>query len=804
MKRNTKLMLMCLWAFTICAMMTSCKGDDADKRHSIVVLHSWNDQGEEGLPFRETMDRMFRERGINAELHHIYFNAVHTGEKHIASGQWMQMEDSMEIWKPEVILINDDAILDWIIQHPEHDHIFNTTPSVFAGINLLQRDSLYRYTNMTGFEDKIDLPKNLNIYKRVTGRPNPAIEIDFTPYDMRMRKYLFAQIADTTRYINDYDFHMKRFNRDSLEAHHPGCIMVNFISAESPEANSNIFWQKRKKGEKMENDDIIAGKEILGLSYCEAETAWQIQVKYDIYSNSFVDRSRWTQFTCIREQFNDKENTRFLCGYFTSMETQVEDQVEYATAILRGTKTSALPIAEHKKGYYLDYNAMARYKGALTTPELMEMFEVVNLPLRLRYPIMAMTAYILAILAFILFLAFLVYRLYKWFNSSQLHTLELLKKENDTHTQLFIDTQSSTWSSDNGVITMPKEIAEMYHISSKTRVEDFEKMLHEDCLASWEILKNHTKNLGRKRLRLHVTLDKGNSWHWYEMIYNATEETAQTGKLSGLLVNIDDVVAKEDEMKRAYEEVSDTELKESFLANISHDLRTPLNAVTGFSNLLTMASKDTPISDKDKKEFSDIIHQNSEMMLTMIDNVVDNTIEGVADIKMKMMPRSVSTLINECYKTNAILAPHHLHFAMEYSEPDCEILIDVHRMKQVLNNFISNAFKFTAEGEVVIGWRYVNDERDDNEVPIPSSLIEIYVRDTGKGISDEDQKHLFDRFYKVTERDKGTGLGLNISKTIIEKHNGTIGVTSKLGEGSTFYIRLKFLNYDQSSNRPIE
>lgn len=802
-------MLMCLWALTTCAMMTSCKGDDAGKRHSIVVLHSWNDQGEEGLPFRETMDRKFRERGISAEVHHIYFNAVHTGEKHIASGKWMQMEDSMETWKPEVILINDDAILDWIIQHPEHDHIFNTTPSVFAGINLLQRDSLYRYTNMTGFEDKIDLPKNLNIYKRVTGRPNPAIEIDFTPYDMRMRKYLFAQIADTTRYINDYDFHMKRYNRDSLEAHHPGCIMVNFISAESPEANSNIFWQKRKKGEKMEHDDIIAGKDILGLSYCEAETSWQIQVKYDIYSNSFVDRSRWTQFTCIREQFNDKENTRFLCGYFTSMETQVEDQVEYATAILRGTKTSTLPIAEHKKGYYLDYNAMARYKGALTMPELMEMFEVVNLPLRLKYPILTMTAYIIGGIGILLFLAFLVYRIYKWFNSSQMHTLELLKRENDTHTQLFIDTQSSAWSSDNGMITMPKEIANMYNISPKTRVEDFEKMLHEDCLASWEILKNHTKNLGRKRLRLHVTLDKGRSWHWFEMIYNATEETAQTGILSGLLVNIDDVVAKEDEMKRAYEEVSDTELKESFLANISHDLRTPLNAVTGFSNLLTMASKDTPISDKDKKEFSDIIHQNSEMMLSMIDNVVDNTIEGVADIKMKMMPRSVSTLINECYKTNAILAPHHLHFAMEHSEPDCDILIDVHRMKQVLNNFISNAFKFTAEGEVVIGWRHIEsledlDNQENLEPQESPSLIEIYVRDTGKGISDEDQKHLFDRFYKVTERDKGTGLGLNISKTIIEKHNGTIGVTSKLGEGSKFFISLKSLSYNQTSNRPIE
>lgn len=763
-------------------MMTSCKEDSVKEKHSVLVIHSWDDKGEEGKPFREAMDKAFKEWDMDVDVHHIYVNAVHTDERDKAASGWIVMEDSFEIWKPEVILVNDDPILDWMIAHPENDEMYNSVPTVFAGINVLQRDSLYRFTNITGFEDKIDLPKNLDIYKRVTGRPNPAVEIDFTPYDLRLRKYLFAQITDTTRFINDYDFRMNRYNRDSIEAHHPGCIMVNFISAESPETNCNIYWKKKKSGEKLTGEDIIAGKEVLGYAYFEAERLWQIQVKYDIYSNSFVDRSRWTQFTCIREQFNDKENTRFLCGYFTSMQTQVEDQVRYAVRILKGAKASSLPIEEHKKGYYLDYNAMSRYKGEMSLQELQAMFEIVNLPWRLKYPVMALSLLIFSVIAFILLVSFIVYRLYRWFSSTQLHTLELLKKETKQHTQLLLASKATTWSSDNGIITMPKDIAEVYQVPPKITVEDFEKMISEDSKEAWDILKHHWLHLGRKRLRLHVTLNEGKDWHWYEIIFNSTEETARTRAITGMLLYIDDVVDQEEKMKKAYEEVSDTELKESFLANISHDLRTPLNAVTGFSNLLTMASEATPISDEDKKEFCDIIHQNSEMMLSMIDNVVDNTIEGVADIKMKMMPKSVATLVSECYKTNAILAPTHLSFRMEQCEPDCEIMIDVYRIKEVLNNFISNAYKFTINGEVVIGWKYADENHD---------FTEIYVRDTGKGISEEDQKHLFDRFYKVAERDKGTGLGLNISKTIMEKHNGTIGVTSELGVGSKFFIQLK-------------
>ena len=101
-----------------------------------------------------------------------------------------------------------------------------------------------------------------------------------------------------------------------------------------------------------------------------------------------------------------------------------------------------------------------------------------------------------------------------------------------------------------------------------------------------------------------------------------------------------------------------------------------------------------------------------------------------------------------------------------------------------MNNFLSNAFKFTPEGSVTIGWKKIADTTE----------VEFYCQDTGIGVSEENVKHLFDRFYKVSEKSIGTGLGLNISRTIIEKQGGIIGVESKIGHGSRFWFRFPVSN----------
>ena len=288
--------------------------------------------------------------------------------------------------------------------------------------------------------------------------------------------------------------------------------------------------------------------------------------------------------------------------------------------------------------------------------------------------------------------------------------------------------------------------------------------------AAWDLFQSQYKKTGRHHLRLHFLFY--DTPHWYEFIYQAENDTT-----SGIMIQVDKTVARENEMKRLQEGIQEVALKQSFLSNISHDLRTPLNAVTGFTQLMT--TDGIELSEEEMQEYNGLIQQNSELMLQMIDGVMMKSQIETDEVKMKPMDVSVTKFINDTYQTHSILAPANIAFNMVQDAPDCILSFDLHRTQQVINNFLSNAFKFTPEGSVTIGWERKPDTQE----------IEIYCQDTGIGVSKENAQHLFDRFYKVSEKSIGTGLGLNISRTIIEKQGGTIGVDSTIGKGSRFWFR---------------
>ena len=192
-----------------------------------------------------------------------------------------------------------------------------------------------------------------------------------------------------------------------------------------------------------------------------------------------------------------------------------------------------------------------------------------------------------------------------------------------------------------------------------------------------------------------------------------------------------------------------------------------------------MTAEGIELSEEEMKEYNTLIHQNSELMLRMIDGVMMKSQIETGGTKMKPMDVSATKFINDTYHTHLILTPANITLNVEQDSPDCIVSIDLHRTQQVMNNFLSNAFKFTPEGSVTIGWKKIQDTNE----------IEFYCQDTGIGVSEEDSRHLFDRFFKVSENAIGTGLGLNISRTIIEKQGGTIGVESELGKGSRFWFR---------------
>ena len=737
-------------------------------RHSVVVIHSWDSIGEEKELFSQCMEDAFRKHDMVVDVHHIYANMLHRSSEVMLRFDWPHYAEQIKEWKPEVILLNDDPIVDWVLMSMTHDSLFQNTPIVFAGVSALLRDSLSAFPAITGYEDKVDLARNIELIMKMANTQSVTIELDYREMDYRLRGQFEEELRDSTKYINNSDFRIMNFDDEFLRKNYPGIAVVNFVSAAFPYRNC------------LEGEPDSVGKATTGLFYQKAKDMWQLQVRSGMMSNAIIDHTVHPQFTAIREQFNDPINVRFLGGYFTSTQTQVEDQVAYAVRIMKGEMARSLPISMHTSDYYLDWNAMQDMTPKMPYSVYSKDFKIINAPYYLEKPLdFALLVGILTLLVGILVYA-IVYFLLKWKWKGQMNLVEELQYEEKVHELMFSNTKDTFWLYKDGVFTLSQHFSDYFNIPNRLTLAEMESIVHEDSKASFEFLKNFRNQRGRKTVRLHLSPDGGKSWYWAEAMYTATEESAKTGELYGMLLNIDQKKETEEKLEQAQILASQVALKENFLANISHDLRTPLGAVTGFSTMLT-----TPgmmFEEGEREMYGEVIHQNTNMILKMIDSVMEKAQIETGDLEIIQKPVSIQKLVDECYKTNYIIAPTHLEFKLEMGEPDAMVNIDSTRTKQVVNNFLSNAFKFTTEGSVTLGWKHMEDNPD---------LLEVYVRDTGIGVAPEKQAQLFERYTKVNETDKGTGLGLNISKTIMEKQDGMIGVESEIGKGSKFFFRLK-------------
>jgi len=233
-------------------------------------------------------------------------------------------------------------------------------------------------------------------------------------------------------------------------------------------------------------------------------------------------------------------------------------------------------------------------------------------------------------------------------------------------------------------------------------------------------------------------------------------------------------------------------LKTAFLANMSHEIRTPVNGIIGFSQLL----QDNKLAEDKRDEFIEIIKANADSLITLIDDILDVSIIQEGLVKLRKATININLILDEIFLSFSAqrYKEKEIKFGVLKSLPDesAVLLADPLRIKQVLTNLLSNAFKFTDKGKIEIGYTF------------EPGFIKFFVRDTGMGISPEKKETIFQRFTQgdtsFTRRFSGSGLGLAISKGLIEVMGGKIWVTSKVGEGSEFCFTLP--NYDISWKSP--
>jgi signal transduction histidine kinase/DNA-binding response OmpR family regulator len=227
-------------------------------------------------------------------------------------------------------------------------------------------------------------------------------------------------------------------------------------------------------------------------------------------------------------------------------------------------------------------------------------------------------------------------------------------------------------------------------------------------------------------------------------------------------------------------------VKTQFLANMSHELRTPLNSIIGFSRVI-LKGIDGPITDLQQQDLN-AIYSSGQHLLGLINDVLDIAKIEAGKMELSFDDINVSDIVTSVMSTATGLVKDKPIRLLRQIDADLPIVrADPIRLRQVLLNLLSNAAKFTDEGEIV-----VHASVQTGPAGLPEILVS--VADTGPGISQEDQSKLFQPFSQVddspTRKTGGTGLGLSISQQLIQLHGGRIGVHSEPGKGSTFYFTL--------------
>ncbi len=270
-----------------------------------------------------------------------------------------------------------------------------------------------------------------------------------------------------------------------------------------------------------------------------------------------------------------------------------------------------------------------------------------------------------------------------------------------------------------------------------------------------------------------VMIPNTNKFYWEESYAAVVERTADglPKKIVGTSTRVDDRKEMENALVEARFKAEESDrLKTAFLANMSHEIRTPLNAIVGFTSLLP------DVTDaEERKALLDMIHENTQKLLQIVDDVVNISKVEAGKEELVLTTFDLALVVQNMMAQFQPKVKAGVEMTTQFCSPSMMVTTDMNRLQEIVRHLLSNATKFTDHGKIEVGFERVGEDR-----------IKLWVQDTGKGISPDNQSRVFERFYKVDEFIPGAGLGLSTCQTMAYSLGGQVTLTSVLDEGSTF------------------
>ncbi len=744
---------LCIYALILPFFFVLSSCSDREERR-VLIVHSY-EESYIGYPdFNRFIDKEFRRNGVDADIRIVYLDCEAYQEEPELKYMYQLLDSASKGWKPEIILVNDDQAAYSLFKC--HHPLVKEVPIVFGGVNYPNWELLKEYPNATGFHDRMDIMKNIHLGTKLFGKEVELFTVlDSTYIDRQIREEIEEQLKDEkVTYMVGYSGtpREKRLHFPRK----PGYARFSSLSVRigKRQETANFIWTLSKYS--------------TGMCY--------LQMKRDYTTVNIGNICASPSLTAINEAFG--YNEKLLGGYMTTYPIMAEEEVSAAVRILHGEKPSDIPIRESRKTYVIDWKVMQQ--RGISKERIPKECTIINIPFSEKYPVLWGTGVVVIVISLSTLFVWLFF-LYRREQGRKKRALYELENEKETLALAIEGSDTFAWKLENDHFIFEKDFWKSQGMVSKSF--SFEELLSRMYPSHWDEVRGYWKSISKAgKVVSQVRCDfNGKGYQWWEFRYKTIILPGGGYKAAGLLLNIQTIKDREQELEQARQLAEKAELKQSFLANMSHEIRTPLNAIVGFSNILAL---DDELNQEERLEYIGSINKNSDLLLKLINDILELSRIESGYMSFEYEKCLVSDLIDSIYTTHQMLIPEQLEFIKELDTAQVEVMVDRGRLTQVLTNFLNNASKFTKVGHIKLGYRYLSDE----------DKVAIYVEDTGRGIAQSEQKMIFSRFYKQDEFSQGAGLGLSICQVIVEKLQGRIELWSEPGKGSRFTVVLPLVN----------
>lgn len=733
----------------------SCERSTTEKR--ILIVQSYEPDFQAYKDIEEAFKKGFQKEGIHASIFTFYLNCEAYQSPEEKQRIYTEL-NTLSLWKPDIIIVNDDQATYSLLacEHP----LLDSVPIVFTGVNYPNIPLIQKYPNVSGFWDKPDYRKNVELIERIMGKCVIVRVSDSTALDKKILKDMDEQIKGLCSKARPDYLKYPQYSSPSDKKRSSSLVRFPkvpfdslYIQTIQPRTSSNLIW---------------------GLGTSTYNKAY-LATKRDYTSIALGRFCSFPSFSAINESVGYDGD--FIGGYMTPVESQTQEALRRAASILKGTPANSFPqITESAKNYLFDYPTLNKW--GIDWKELPQNSIFLNMPFVVRYQTYIILCGILLTL-FILWTLFYQRVQYRREASHKKQAQESLRKEKEFLSLALESGDIFAFRYSNGVFEFDHDFYKSLDMPIKPITStQFQESIHpedrEDFIQHKHLLDTGfpSRKITRRRYNFN---GKGHIW-WefrYAQAKNGQDSTRNNVGVNGLCLNIQQSKEVEEDLIKARIRAEEADqMKSAFLANMSHEIRTPLNSIVGFSDVLAVGGN----TEEEQQTYYQIIKTNSDLLLRLINDILDLSRLEANRVTLTWEECDVVQLCRQVVASVSVSRQSGNQFLFVSDYESFRMTTDIQRMQQVIINLMSNADKFTRKGQITLEFS-VNEETE---------MAVFSVTDTGCGIPKEKQKLVFERFEKLNEYAQGTGLGLSICKLIVHKWKGDIWIDSEYTGGARF------------------